>query len=62
MCMIRSENPTPLGWLPSYPWTGLMKTEPTALAAGVESNIYQPFKPEASVCGSRTKTFSSPHP
>jgi cobalt-zinc-cadmium efflux system outer membrane protein len=38
---------------------GLMETEPTALAAGVESDANQPLRPEASAYGLRNKAFSS---
>jgi hypothetical protein len=38
---------------------GLMKTEPTALAAGVEVGVNQSERPEASAYGSRKKAFSS---
>jgi sulfhydrogenase subunit beta (sulfur reductase) len=39
-----------------------MKTEPTALAAGAESDANQSLGPEASACGSRMKAFSSAPP
>jgi formylglycine-generating enzyme required for sulfatase activity len=44
------------------PHGGPMKTEPTALAAGVESDANQTLRPEASAYGSRDNAFSPAHP
>ena len=40
----------------------LIKTEPTVLAAGDESNVNQSIGPEASAYGSRRETFASTVP
>jgi hypothetical protein len=42
----------------SAPRAGLTQTEPTALAAGVESDANQSLRPEASADGSRKKAFA----
>jgi hypothetical protein len=68
----RPGRPRPItfvGWLDSTPGEeekqialapdGLMKTEPTALAAGVESDANNSLRPEASADGSRNRAFSS---
>ncbi len=40
---------------------GLPKTEPTALAAGLDSDANQSLRPEVSAYGSRKKSFSTAH-
>ncbi len=45
---------------PPLPESGLPKTEPTALAAGVETDAHHSLRPEASAHGSRKRSMSTP--